>query len=70
MEKVSGVLIMTLPRDVTIFGVDDSSSCHIDNTKNDFLVLGKGATEGNNGSVGAAEKKFSINFSEANTKLC
>ena len=30
----------------------------------------EGPTFGINGSFGSAEKKFSINFSKANTKLC
>ena len=29
-----------------IFGVDMSSSPHIDNKKKDFLILGKGPTQG------------------------
>ena len=43
-------------RNVIIFGVDNSSWPHIDNRKNEFLVLGEVPTEGFNGSVGAAEK--------------
>ena len=38
------------------FGVDNSSSSHIDNPKNNFLVLGKGPSEGINASFGSAEK--------------
>ena len=52
------------------FGVDNSSSSHIDNLKSDFLVLGEGDTFGINGSYGAPEIKFSINFSEAKTNFC
>ena len=52
------------------FGVDNSSSSHIGNPKLNFLVLGEGPTGGINGSVGAAEKRFSINFTKANTKFC
>ena len=55
-------------RNVIIFGVDNSSSAHTDNPRN-FLVLSKGPTEVIDVSVGAAEKKFSINFSKANTKF-
>ena len=33
-------------------------------------VLGEGATYGNNGSFGSPEKKFSANFTKANTKFC
>ena len=34
-----------------------------------FLILNEGDTFGINGSFGAPEKKFSINFSDANTKF-
>ena len=43
-------------RNVVIFGVDNSSSSHIDNRINNFLVLSKGSTFGINGTYGAAEK--------------
>ena len=33
-------------------------------------MLGEGPTDDINGSIGAAGKKFSINFSKANTKFC
>ena len=36
---------------------------------NNFLVLGEGPTNDINGSIGAIEKKFSINFSETRTKF-
>ena len=35
-----------------------------------ILVLGEGSTFGVNERFGSAEKKFSINFSKANTKFC
>ena len=57
-------------RNVIIFGVHNSSSFHSDNRKNYFLILGDGTTFGINGSFGSPEKKFSINFSKANTKYC
>ena len=57
-------------RNVIIFGVVNSSSCHADNRKSNFLILGEGPTFGINGSFGPPEKKFSINFSKANTKFC
>ena len=40
------------------FIFDNSSSPHIDNLKNNFLVLGEGSIEAINGSVGATEKKI------------
>ena len=58
------------PRNVIVFGVDNSSSSHNDNLKNNFLIFGEGDTFGINGSFGAPEKKFSINFSKANKKFC
>ena len=33
-------------------------------------MLGEGLTDNINGSVGAAEKKFGINFSKAKTNFC
>ena len=33
-------------QDVIIFGVDMSSSAHINNKKKDILILGKGPTQG------------------------
>ena len=44
-------------RNVVIFGVDNSSSFHTDNKKNNFLVLGEGQNQGINDSIGAAEKR-------------
>ena len=35
-------------RNVIIFNVDDNSSSHADNRKNNFLVLGEGPTFGIN----------------------
>ena len=43
-------------RNVITFSVDNNSSPHIGNPKNNFLALGQRPTEGINGSVGAAEK--------------
>ena len=56
-------------RNVIVFGVDNSSSSHTDNLKNEFLILGEGNTFGINGSFGAHEKKIDINFSKAKTKF-
>ena len=40
-----------------IFGVDNSSSSHVENRKNNFLILGEDPTYGINGSFDAPEKK-------------
>ena len=56
-------------RNVIIFGVDMSSSPHIDNKKKDILILGKGPTQGLEHTL-TAEKLYSINFTKENTKFC
>ena len=43
-----------------IFGVDDSSSSHTDNRKNNFLVWGNSPSYGINGSFGSTEKSLVI----------
>ena len=48
-------------QNVIIFGVDMSSSAHIDNKKKDILILGKGPTQGLEHTL-TAEKMNSINF--------
>ena len=53
-----------------IFGVDMSSSVHVDNKKKDILILGEGPTQGVDGTTLTAEKKYSINFTENNKKFC
>ena len=57
-------------KNVIIFGVDNSSSSHADNWKNNFLVLDEGPTFEINGNFGSLEKNLSINFNIANTKFC
>ena len=56
-------------KNIITLGVGNSSSCHTHNLKNNFLILGEGSTFGINGSFGASEKKFSINFTKAKTKF-
>ena len=55
-------------QNILIFGVDMSSSVHIDNEKKDILVLGKGPTQGLEHTL-TAEKMYSINFTEKK-KFC
>ena len=57
-------------RNVVFFGIDSSLSLHTDNNKNNVLDSGEGLTYGINGSFGAPDKTFSINFSKAKTKIC
>ena len=56
-------------QNVLIFGVDISSSTHIDNKKKDILVLGKGPTQGLEHTI-TAEKMYSINSTVTNKKFC
>ena len=54
---------------VIIFGVDMSSSVHVDNKKKDILILGKGPTQGLEHTL-TAEKMYSINFTVTRKKFC
>ena len=56
-------------QNVFIFGIDMSSSAHIDNKKKDILVLGKGPTQGLEHTL-TAEKMYSINFTVTKKKFC
>ena len=56
-------------QNVLIFGADMSSSIHIDNKKKDILVLGRGPTQGLEGTL-TAEKMYSINFTSTRKKYC
>ena len=58
-----------LGRNVIILGVDMSSSTKIDNRKKYILILGKDPAQGLEHTLGA-EKKYSINFTEHNKRLC
>ena len=51
-----------------IFGVEISSSPHIDNKKKDILILGKRPTQGLEDRL-TAEKLYSINVTKENTKF-
>ena len=55
-------------RNVIIFDVDNSSLFHCDNRKNNFSILSEDPTYGNR-SFRSPEKKFSINFTKANTNF-
>ena len=56
-------------QNVLIFGADMSTSIHIDNKKKDILVLGRGPTQGLEGTL-IAEKMYSINFTVTKKKFC
>ena len=54
---------------VIIFGVDMSSSIHVDNKKKDILILGRGPTQELEYTL-TAEKMCSINFTMTKKKFC
>ena len=56
-------------QNVLIFGIDMSSSAHIDNKNKNILVLGKGPRQGLEHTV-TAETMYSINSTVPNKKLC
>ena len=56
-------------QNVIIFGVDMSSSAHIDNKKKDILILGKGPRQGLEHTL-TKEKMNSINFTVTKKKFC
>ena len=68
-EKVEWRFGNDYARNVVNFSIDNSSSSHVDNRKNKFLVLGEGDTFGINASFGAPEKKFNIDFSKVKNKI-
>ena len=70
LVQIGEVLVMNTARNDTIFGVDNSSSSHVSNCKNNFLILGLGPTFRINGSFGSPDKQFSINFTKENTQFC
>ena len=57
-------------RNCIIFGVDKSSSVHVDNKKKDILILGKNITQGLDDTTLTAEKMYSVNFTENDKIFC
>ena len=51
------------------FGVGNSSSVHIDNNKNDIIILHKGRTQVLNDSTIAVEAEYSTDFSRSRKKI-
>ena len=60
----------SMGKNVFIFGVNMSSSVHIDNKKKDILILGKCTTQELDDTTLSAEAQYSINFSRSNKKFC
>ena len=61
MEKIFEIRVMILLGKSLCFFVNSFSS-HVDNRKNNFLMLGETHTYTINKNFGAPEKNFSINF--------
>ena len=57
-------------KNVIVFGVDMSSSVHIDNKKKDIFILGIGPTQELDDSKLTAEAQYLVNFSRSNRKFC
>ena len=68
MRGIFGFPVIGFGIDCMIFGADMDSSVHIDNKKN-ILILGKVTTRGLDGTTLAAQKMYSINFTEHNKKF-
>ena len=56
-------------KNIIIFGVDNSSSVHVNNKKKKMLVLGKGPTQGLDDATTTTEAKCSINFTETRKRF-
>ena len=70
MKGTFSLLTVGFGKDVIIFGVDMSSSVHVDNKKKDILFTGEVPTQRLDDTTLTAEKKYSINFTEHNNKFC
>ena len=59
----------SMGKNVIIFGVDMSSSVHIDNKKKDILILAFGQTQGLDDTMSTVEAQYSFDFSRSNRKF-
>ena len=53
-----------------IFGVDMSSSVHIDNKNKDILILGEGPTQGLDDTTFEAEAHYPTTFTQPRQRIC
>ena len=56
-------------KNAIIFGVDMSSSVDIDNKRRDILILGKGPTQGLDGTTFTTEALCPINFTQSRKRF-
>ena len=54
----------SMGKNVIMFGVDISSSAHIDNKKKDILILGSGPIQGLDDTTLTTEAQYSIIFQD------
>ena len=57
-------------RNVIVFGVEMSSSDHVDNMEKDILIPGKGPTQGLGEHSLTEEKMYSVSFTDHREKCC
>ena len=69
-EEVLHIQVEDMAKNVIIFGADMGNSAHADNKKKDMLILGKGLTQGLDGTTLITEKLYSIIFTAANKTFC
>ena len=60
----------SIGKTVIIFGINMSSSVHIDHKGKDILILSIAPTPGLDDTTISAEAQYSINFSRSSRKLC
>ena len=56
-------------RNVFIFGIDMSSSLHIDHKNKNILVLGEGIIQGLDNTTLTTEAKYPITFTQSERKI-
>ena len=57
-------------KNIVIFGVGNSSSVHVDNSKKEILDLGEGPTNGLDDTTIMTDAKYSVNISNHRNKIC
>ena len=60
----------TVGKNIFCFGVDMSSSVHIDHKGKDILIFGEDPTRRLDDTTLSAEAQYSINFPRSNRKFC
>ena len=58
-----------MDKNAIIFRADMNSSLHIDNKEKDILILGKGPTQGLDGTTFTAKPLYPINFTQSGKRF-